>query len=304
MRARRQNSLCIAFAAIWAIRPIPAISDAPADFIVETIERSFTVQGRPALRVKNAEGRIRIVAGKQPQVQIRAIKEVRGASSIEDARQYADRIHVRIEQNGSRIQAEATYPSMNRFPFGREPEALVHLEIIAPMSSDLEASNADGEIQLEGIEGKIKAQTADGKLSIVNCSGQIESRTADGDLRVQGAAGDVSAKTSDGSVSIDGVFQALNAVSGDGRMIIKVIPGSKMMNDWSIRSGGGNIRVSLPEDFAADLDASTGDGRIRVDYPVSSERARSENKLTGKLNAGGRLLRIRTGDGDITIEKQ
>jgi hypothetical protein len=87
-------------------------------------------------------------------------------------------------------------------------------------------------------------------------------------------------------------------------MIIRVLPGSRMTGDWSIRSGDGNIRLSLPEGFAADLDLSTGDGRIRVDYPISIEKIKSENKLAGRLNAGGKSLRIRAGDGDITIENQ
>lgn len=304
MSARWQSCLCIAFAAVWMIGPIPAASGIPANFVVETIERSFTVQGRPALWVKNADGRIRVTAGNQPQVQIRAIKEVHGASSADDARQYAARVEVRIEQTGNRIQAEAIYPATNRFSFGRQPEPLVHFEITAPKGSDLEAINADGDLQVDGLDGKIKVETADGKLSVINCSGRIESRTGDGDLRIERARGEVSAKTGDGSITLDGVLEALDTTSGDGRIRIKVLTGSKMMRDWSIRTGDGNIQLSLPESFAADLDVSTGDGQIRVDYPVTVSKSKSEHKLAGKLNAGGKLLHIQTGDGDITIEKQ
>lgn len=303
MNARWQSFLCVAFAAVWMIGPIPAVSGNPADIVVETIERSFTLQGRPVLWVKNADGRIRVVAGNQPQVQIRAIKEVHGVSGIEDARQYAARVEVRIEQSGNRIRAEAIYPSGIHLSFGRQPEPLVHFEITVPKGSDLEAVNGDGELQAEGLEGNIKVQTGDGGLSLTNCAGRIESQTGDGDLRIQGVRGEVSAKTGDGSITLDGVLEALEARSGDGRIRIKALSGSRVTREWSIQSGDGDIRISLPESLAANLDVSTSDGQIRVEYPVTVEKSRSEHKLAGKLNGGGNSLRIQSGDGDITIEK-
>ena len=66
-------------------------------------------------------------------------------------------------------------------------------------------------------------------------------------------------------------------------------------------TGDGGIAIYLPSDFAAELDAHTGDGSIRSDLPTSAEAEGNSDKehrtLKGRIGAGGRLLRIRTGDG-------
>ena len=296
------NCLCLAFAAVGMIGPIPAASRNPADIVVETIERSFTVQGRPVLWVKNADGRIRVTAANQQQVQIRAIKEVHGASGIDEAKQVAARVEVRIEQSGSRIRAEAVYPRGN-FSLGRQPEPLVHFEITVPKASDMEAVNGDGDLEVDGLEGNITAVTGDGALSLNNCAGNVQSQTGDGELRIQGVRGEVLARSGDGSITVDGVIEALQSKSGDGRIRIKALPGSRVMRPWFVQSGDGDVRISLPEGFAANVDLSTSDGQIRVEHPIALERSTSEHKLAGKLNGGGNYFRIKTGDGDITIEK-
>ncbi len=76
-----------------------------------------------------------------------------------------------------------------------------------------------------------------------------------------------------------------------------------MESDWSIRSGDGNVRLLLPEGFAATLDLGTGDGNIDSEQPVTTEGSSSKKHMLGKLNGGGYRLRIQTGDGDINIRK-
>jgi subtilisin-like proprotein convertase family protein len=76
-----------------------------------------------------------------------------------------------------------------------------------------------------------------------------------------------------------------------------------MERDWSIRSGDGNVRLILPEGFAAILDASASDGRIDSEQPITLEGSSSKNRLIGRLSNGGYRLRIQTGDGNINIRK-
>lgn len=75
-----------------------------------------------------------------------------------------------------------------------------------------------------------------------------------------------------------------------------------MERDWSIRSGDGDVRLRLPEGFAATLEITTGDGRIDSEQPITTEGS-SKNRLVGKLNNGGYRLRIQTADGDVHLVK-
>jgi hypothetical protein len=63
------------------------------------------------------------------------------------------------------------------------------------------------------------------------------------------------------------------------------------------------VTLQLPGSFAADVDLRTGDGRITLDMPVSVEGRLGSNNIRGKLNGGGNVLTIHTGDGAIRLEK-
>ena len=48
---------------------------------------------------------------------------------------------------------------------------------------------------------------------------------------------------------------------------------------------------------------ASGDGHIDLDLPVSTQGKIRENDVHGKLNGGGNLLTIHTGDGSIHLRK-
>ncbi len=82
-----------------------------------------------------------------------------------------------------------------------------------------------------------------------------------------------------------------------------------MTGDWEIRTGDGSVRVELPEGFAGSLDATTGDGRVAVEgfdgSAAQASRGHDEGRssLRQSLGAGGKLLRLRTGSGGISVRK-
>ena len=93
--------------------------------------------------------------------------------------------------------------------------------------------------------------------------------------------------------------------TGDGTVTLVASAGSAATGDWTIATGDGSVTLELPDAFNADLDAHTGDGRIAVEELTVSEVSgrMAKNRLRGQLGSGGRSLRIRTGDGSITLRK-
>jgi hypothetical protein len=47
----------------------------------------------------------------------------------------------------------------------------------------------------------------------------------------------------------------------------------------------------------------TGDGHIDVNLPLTTEGRIKPNDVHGKMNGGGKLMTIHTGDGSISIRK-
>ena len=263
---------------------------------VDTQEKRFTVQGKPDLTVSTFDGPIEVRPWDQPDVLV--VVERRAPT-----RDAAERIDVRIEQDGDRIKVAVRHPDRG-FDWalgGRSAKVTVSL----PASSDLHARSGDGSVHVEGITGRIDVFTGDGSIHGDRIGGELKLATGDGSIRVTAASGKLDAQTGDGSVNVEGALTAVVLHSGDGTVRLVAAPGSEPGDDWSISTGDGSVTLDLPDAFNADLDARTGDGRIAVeDITVAGVTGKmSKNSLRGHLGSGGRLVRIRTGDGSITLRK-
>ena len=102
---------------------------------------------------------------------------------------------------------------------------------------------------------------------------------------------------------MDGRFDGLQVKTSDGHVEARLRPGSKMAAPWSLETGDGGIDLRVPDGFQADLDASSGDGRITLDIPLTVAGRVSRSKVHGQLNGGGPALLVHTGDGSIRIER-
>ncbi len=267
--------------------------------VVETIDKSYTVDGTPEIDVRNVDGPITITAHQGSDVRVKAIKEVHKAASDADAKRAADKVKVEIQQVGNRIEITADYPK-NTFSFGGGPYANVRFEILAPKKSNVDAHAVDGSIEVSGLEGRLQLKTVDGDLEVRSCLGEISAHTVDGDLRLENVGGTIEARTTDGDLRVDGALQALQVETTDGDLVVRVQPGSKMEREWSIESTDGDIRLTLPEDFAANLEIRANDGEITTQFPVTVQKV-SEGRFSGELNGGGHRLSIRSSDGDIRL---
>ena len=81
--------------------------------------------------------------------------------------------------------------------------------------------------------------------------------------------------------------------------------GSSPTADWDITTGDGSVTLVVPDGFGAELDAHTGDGGIHMqDVTLSNVTGTiGRNSLRGRLGAGGHNVRVRTGDGSITLKR-
>jgi hypothetical protein len=251
----------------------PAIAERQKD---DYWHKEYTVSGAPELRVTARDAHVTITAWEQKKIDVVVRTE---NWTIGDSGGF--RLH--DYQNGNRVEIDA--PSVAScmgicINFHRRAE----IEIRVPRDGKFDIATRDGRIEARGLHGDISLRSGDGRLI---------ARDLDGNLR---------AGTGDGHIEIDGRFDDVTANTGDGGMDIEVKPGSAMKSSWSFRSGDGGIRLRLPRDLAANLDAYTGDGHIDVDIPITMAAGRFRgNNMRGTINGGGPLLSVRTGDGSVRI---
>lgn len=260
-------------------------------------EKRFSVDGIPQLNLSTFDGSIEIQSWDKREVLVEI--EKRGPT-----REAVDSLQVESTRSGDQITVDVKRPHAERFRgFGFHVSASAKLIVNVPSKADIVARSGDGAIRVERIRGRLELRTGDGSIRIVDTAGELKLNTGDGAINVDGAEGRLELETGDGGVNVEGTLSAVKMHTGDGSIVYRADRSAAMTDDWEISSGDGSVTMYLPAGFGAELDAHTGDGRIRSDLALAVERDGDSNKRTmrGRLGQGGRRLRVSTGDGTITL---
>lgn len=254
--------------------------------------KSYSVTGRPQVRVTTNDGRVDILTGGTKQVEFRV--EYHGYELNKN-------LTIDSRQDGDHV--EITARLRNRWCVFCVNNRGLRIEVHMPREADLNVDTGDGGVESQAVNGSVDIHTGDGHITLNGAKGDIRLRTGDGHIEAHGLDGKVEATSGDGHVRIDGRFDVLNIKTGDGSINAQVNSGSKMASSWTIRTGDGSVDLVLPDGFSADVDAQTRDGRISLGFPITVEGGLSTSQVHGKLNGGGAPLTIHTGDGSIHLRR-
>jgi hypothetical protein len=262
-------------------------------------EKRFQVSGTPNVSLNTFDGSLEVRSWDRDEVLIEV--EKRGADKTQ-----AEAIQVRAEQSGNTITIEVKRPEGRQQAFGFKVSPSARIVASVPRHCNLVARSGDGSIGVERVTGNIELRTGDGGVRGVDLAGALFVHTGDGSLRFEDVEGTVDLESGDGGARLTGKLQAVRLRTGDGSVAVRADEGSAMAGEWEIRTGDGGMRLELPAGFSANLDASTGDGIVRVrgfgepDQAGKAHEGRSTVRLP--LNAGGKVIRLRSDSGTITIK--
>jgi DUF4097 and DUF4098 domain-containing protein YvlB len=241
----------------------------------EQWSKTYNISGRPDLRVETSDANIHVDTWNQNTVEATVIstryKIGEGGLQVEG------------HQNGDSVEITVRYPHHG-------------------MTFDTGNHRVDINIHMPR-EGKVDLHTGDGKIEISNFKGEMNLRSGDGSQNIEGVDGKLRASTGDGHITANGRFDELELKTGDGHVEARAGTGSSVAGEWRVETGDGNVTLEVPGNLAADVALHTGDGRIDLDLPVMTEGKLKQNEVHGKLNGGGHLMTIHTGDGSIHLRK-
>jgi len=277
------------------------ISIGAAEFSVREAKK-FAVTGPTRLALTTFDGSIEVRGWDRKEVLVEVEKRGPDQATV-------DRIQIKSTQNGDTITLDVEKPSpLTTTGFQRSPSA--SLIVTVPLQTAITARSGDGSITIRRVNGKVDLNTEDGSVRIEDVKGELAVRTGDGSVHARQIDGHVTINTADGSVGVDGVLAGLEVETRDGSIEVTARTGSVVESGWSVTTGDGSIRLEVPEGFNADLDALSADGRVRVDKLADQapstgereERDRDRSSARGKLGAGGKPLKLRSGSGSITVK--
>jgi hypothetical protein len=254
--------------------------------------KTYTVSNRANVRVDTDDGSVNVTTGDTKEVEFRV--EYQGYV-LEKS------LHIDSNQHGDEVELTARMPHGWHFSLGAM--RTLHIEVRMPKDADLQVRTGDGSIKANNVSGTINLHSGDGALTVGSLKGTVRLHTGDGAIEASDLNGKCDATSGDGRIRLTGRFDVLSARSGDGSVGVEATRGSKLDSSWSITSGDGSIDVALPPDLPANIEATSGDGRITSDIPITMEGVMSKSRVHGKMNGGGSTLTIHTGDGSIHLKQ-
>lgn len=290
-----------------AVRPLAWIALLPLLLPLESRAKEFeeSIPARPGgtLRVELDGGSVEVEGHDEDEVSVEARASGPGAGSVE--------FELRSEGPETRVSADRKGLIGSLFGAAR-----VRVRVQVPHRYSVHIRTGGGSISLEDVRGEVEARTSGGPIEIDEVQGSVDLTTSGGSVEADDVDGDLRARTSGGEIRAEEITGRVEARTSGGPIRIYDVGGAVDLHtsgggidvrftgtpEGRLETSGGSVEVEFPEDAAVDLDARTSGGRVEVEHGIEVFRGRVDpDRIEGKINGGGPLLRLRTSGGNIRV---
>jgi len=286
--------------------------------IERVVEKSFQVQPGVHLTVSTSGGEIRVAPSSDSVVKVVAKEHIR-ASSDADADALLLKLDLVIEQRGNDVVATASYKDGVGFHFGSWPPVQVDFVVTVPSRTSVDLKTSGGDIVVGDLDGAVRAHTSGGEVELGKIGADIDASTSGGNVRLAEGNGNVRLSTSGGNISagrvagpadlrtsggdirIDAVENTLTAHTSGGD--VRAVFAGPLKGDCTLSTSGGEVKATVGQRVGFQLDAATSGGDVNAaGITITIDRGGlGKSTLSGSVNGGGPLLKLRTSGGDIVI---
>ncbi len=274
------STLLVFIAVVMAMSLLAASACALDAGPTETRDDTFTVNGTVTLVVNTENGGIEVNAGADDEVRVQAT--LRGVNLID----------YQVNQDGNTIRVDA---EITGWPAGNVG---IDLTITAPVNTDVELDTSNGAISVTGIEGNGRLGTSNGMIALENVKGDFDGTTSNGRVIVENMEGAGVFRTSNGQLDLEGVTGEFDTGTSNG--LISFSGNLTAGGNNRLVTSNGDVVVELLGTPSVSLDASTSNGRVTCELPITATVTGDEH-LVGTIGDGEADLYIRTSNGDATI---
>lgn len=165
------------------------------------------------------------------------------------------------------------------------------------LHGDVSLSTSGGSITAEKSDGDLKLSTSGGSLTFNDLKGKIVGQTSGGSIRANNVKGDLSISTSGGSIKFSNFEGNLNGSTSGGGIEGNII---SIKDNVSLVTSAGSIKVDLPFNEGMDLDLKGN--RVYSDKLAKVSNTLKQGKVNGRVNGGGKTVRMKTSSGSIYVD--
>ena len=173
-----------------------------------------------------------------------------------------DEARIDVNGSGNSVEIETHYPS---HLFANNNPASVHYTLHVPQNARID-----------------KIDLVNGALTVQKLSGEIKANLVNGKLRASDLAGSADLATVNGTVEAN--YTSLNNV-----------------HQIKLQSVNGSVDLQLPQSPNAEVEASTVNGSISTDFPLTVKGRWIGKNMSGTLGSGGVKIELNNVNGSIHV---
>lgn len=253
----------------------------PQERYEEVKSRILKIEEGTSVSLNNRNGEIKVVGGKEGNLKLKTTKIVY-ARSKSQAKEYAQRIKVRVAKGDKTLKIKTTGPR----PKPSYVRWGVHYELSLPPRCPIKIVNTNGGLSLSSLNTKVEMRTTNGGITLDNVKGKIEGRTTNGSLKLSKIKGKINLGTTNGKIEMEA------GIIKEGEYILSTTNGS--------------IALSILPKSSVCIKVGTTNGKVSSNLDLKDKKeSRRFNLLTGlegKLGKGEAKLELNTTNGGVKIE--
>lgn len=177
-------------------------------------------------------------------------------------------VHIDVSQDRDGVVVCAVYPGQSGCERGDHPhgdthnnDVVVEFEVEVPAGVQLQATTVNGDVSATDLDGPVEARTVNGS-AIVATRSWATAGTVNGSVRAR-------------------------------------IGQRQWDHDLSFATVNGSVTVEMPPGTGCEVEASTLNGEVSSDFPVTVSGRLGRHHLNGTLGGGGGALHASTVNGSI-----
>jgi len=172
----------------------------------------------------------------------------------------------------------------------------------AELAREVEVLSAPGRLSTEGPRTRGRTSWSVSYRIQVPVGTELDLSTTNGGISVTGVRAAVEVRSTNGGIRLEDVEGSVRARTTNGGVQAFFSPGAALQHDTDLQTTNGAVSLHLPAGVSARIEASTRNGGITTDFPITVEGRLGRN-LSGVLGEGGPEIRIRTTNGAVRIRR-
>jgi hypothetical protein len=141
----------------------------------------------------------------------------------------------------------------------------VDYRVRVPRGARVHLRNVNGRVEADGIAGPLHASTVNGSVDVTGAGGEVEVSAVNGSVEVT---------------------------------VARVDPAGRSR----LSTTNGSVRLTLPRDASAEVEARTVNGSVGCDFEMS-DASKSRRRLEGRIGSGGARFELGTVNGSAHVER-